>query len=116
VEWAKLGLDDPRAPVLRITRVRHDAAFGTLLEEIVLSLKQFPDLAPDSDVPGIERLAESYGLSLGRARERISFVPVPGEVAQHLGIAVGTSVVKLDRTTETRDGEPVEWRVAYAWK
>ena len=116
VEWAKLDLKDPKAPVLRLARVRQVDAFGILHEEIVLSLRHFPDLTPHDVIPDIVELAERYGLSLGKSSERVSLVPAPGDVAQRLGIASGTGVVKLDRVSETRDGEPVEWRVAYAWK
>jgi DNA-binding GntR family transcriptional regulator len=45
--------------------------------------------------------------------ERISIVPSIREVAQHLGIAAGADVMKLDRIVETADGEPIEWRVAF---
>src|SRR5262245_35611856 len=113
VEWAKLALEDLEAPVLRVTRVRQDDKFGVLLEEIVLSLGQFPGLTQDDAVPDIVELARRFDLSIGRARERISFVQASIDVARRLGIAAGTSVVKLDRIIETTDGEPVEWRVAY---
>jgi len=116
VEWAKLALEDPKAPVVRVTRVRHDERFGVLLEGIVLSLGHFPGLTHGDAVPDIVELAQRFGLSIGRARERISFVQAPRDVARRLGISARTSVVKLDRIIETIDAEPVEWRVAYAWK
>jgi len=116
VEWAKLALEDLKAPVLRMTRIRHDDKLGVLLEEIVLSLGQFPGLTENDAVPDIVELARRFGLSIGRARERISFVQASRDVARRLGIAAGTSIAKLDRIIETTDGEPVEWRVAYAWK
>ena len=116
VEWAKLALEDLQAPVLRMTRVRHHDSFGTLHEEIVLSLAHFPGLTRGDAIPDIVELAPHFGLRIGKATERISFVQAPKDIAGQLGIAAGTSVVKLDRITETTDGEPVEWRVAYAWK
>jgi GntR family transcriptional regulator len=116
VEWAKLALEDLQAPVLRVTQVRHDERFGTLLEQIVLSLAHFPGLIHGDIIPGIAELAQRFGLTIGKATERIDFVQAPRDVARQLGIAAGTSVVKLDRITETTDGAPVEWRVAYAWK
>lgn len=116
MEWAKLALEDLGAPVLRVVRVRQADGFGALYEKIVLSSRHFPDLTTADAIPDIADLAERYGLSLGKASERISFVSVPADVAEHLGIEAGTGVVKLDRITETRNGEPVEWRVAYALK
>jgi GntR family transcriptional regulator len=116
VEWTKLSLKDFKAPVMRVTRIRHGHG-QVALEEVVLPLSHFPELAPDGEVvPDIAELAQRYGLCLGRASERINFIPAPSRVAQHLGIVEGTGIVKLERITETTDGEPVEWRVAYAVK
>jgi DNA-binding GntR family transcriptional regulator len=116
VEGAKLALSDAKAHVLRVSRVRHDWAFGTLFENIVLPLDKFPGLTHGESVPDITSLAHRFGFQIERVTERIRFVEAPGNVAQHLGIAAGTGVVKLDRITETSNGTPIEWRVAYAWK
>jgi GntR family transcriptional regulator len=115
VEWAKLALTSPQARVLRVTRVRYDAPdHPVALEEVVLALDSFPSLTADGgDVPDITELAERYGISLGRASERISMVRSTEEVAGHLGIVAGTAVLKLDRIIETTDGEPIEWRVTF---
>ena len=117
-EWAKLVLSDLQAPVLRVTRLRHDdQARPVALEEVVLPLERLPGLAPNGgDIPDIAELAQRHGLSLGRVTERISIIRATRDVALHLGIAVGTSVIKLDRIIETADGQPVEWRVAFARK
>jgi DNA-binding GntR family transcriptional regulator len=116
VEWAKLALSSPRAPVMRVTRILFDDNDRPIaLEEAVLPLERFPSLSPNGggDIPDIMALAQLYGLALGRATERISIVQATKDVALHLGITVGTDVMKLDRIAETTDGEPVEWRVAY---
>ena len=115
VEWAKLALDPGNARVLRVTRLLYDAPDRAIaLEEVVLALDRFPGLtANGGDVPDIIELAQRYGISLGRASERMSIVRVSNDVAVHLGIATGTDVLKLDRICETVDGEPLEWRVAF---
>jgi DNA-binding GntR family transcriptional regulator len=115
VERTKLALRFSQSRVLRVTRVRFDAADRRhALEKVVLVLDHFSGLAPnDGDVPDIIDLAERYDLSLGRATERISIVPATKDVAVHLGIAVGANVMKLDRIVETAGGEPIEWRIAY---
>ena len=115
-EWAKLVLSNLQAPVLRVTRLRHDdQARSVALEEVVLPLDRFPGLAPNGgDIPDIVELAQRHGLSLGRVTERISIVRATRDVASHLRITAGTDVMKLDRVTETADGRPIEWRVAFA--
>ena len=115
-EWAKLVLSDLKAPVLRVTRLRHDdQARPVALEEVVLPLDRFPGLAPNGGgIPDIVELAQRHGLSLGRVTERISIVRATRDVASHLRITAGTDVMKLDRVTETADGRPIEWRVAFA--
>jgi GntR family transcriptional regulator len=115
VEWAKLALNSPQARVLRVTRIRYDAPGCPIaLEEIVLALDRFPGLTPDGvDIPDISELARRYGLWLGRATERVSVIQATKVMALHLGIAMGSDVLKLERIAETVDGEPLEWRVAF---
>ena len=116
MEWTKLALKDMKSAVIRVTRTRHEQG-QTLLEEVVLPLSVFPGLITDGEVlPDIVDLAQRFGVRLGRASEHISFVPATSGIAQHLGTTAGTSIVKLDRIIETTQGEPVEWRVAYAVK
>jgi GntR family transcriptional regulator len=111
-ECTKLALKAPHARVLRLTRIRYDPPGCPMaIEEVALPLVRFPALTADTS--DITELAQCYGLSLGRASERVSLVPVTKAVGLHLGIAAGTDVMKLDRIVETTDGEPIEWRVAY---
>ena len=116
IEWAKLALGDANTQVLRVVRVRQDTAFGTLVEQIVLPLDKFPGLTDGDTVTDVAELAKRFGLQVASVSERITFVEAPGDVVRLLGIAAGTGVVKLDRITETSDGQPIEWRVTYAWK
>jgi hypothetical protein len=116
IECTKLALRDAETQVLRVSRVRNEKTFGTLFEDVVLPLDKFPGLAAWETVPDVADLAERFDLPIARVAERIRLVEAPGNVAQHLGIAAGTGVVKLDRITETIGGEPIEWRVAYVWK
>jgi DNA-binding GntR family transcriptional regulator len=113
-ELAKLALNNARAEVLRLTRVRQDEYDRRPLayEKIALTLSHFPALARDGDVaPDILELAQRHGVSLGLATERVSIVRATSHVALHLGVAAGTNVLKLDRIIETASGEPIGWRV-----
>ena len=116
LERARLELNDPGAPVLRLARIRYDANDSPLAyEEVVLPLDRFPGLARDDRATSdIFELAQRHGLLFGRARGRISIVRATGDIALHLGIVVGTHVLKLDRVIETTDGRPIEWRVAFS--
>jgi len=115
-EWSKLSLSSLQTPVMRVTRIVFDDNDRPIaLEEAVLPLERFPALSPNGggDIPDIIELAQRHGISLGGAMERISIVRATKVVAQHLGIAAGTDVMKLDRIAATTDGEPIEWRVAF---
>ena len=115
VEWAKLALADLQAPVLRVTRLRHDDQDRPLaLETVVLVLEHFPGLEADGEIiPDVCQLAKRYDLSLLRTAERVAVTPATGDIALHLGIAAGTKVLKLERVVETAAGVPIEWRVSF---
>jgi DNA-binding GntR family transcriptional regulator len=114
-EWARLSLADLQAPVLRVTRMKHDDQHRPLaIEMVVLVLAHFPGLERDGGViADIGELAQRYGFRLSHIRDRLSVVPTPGDIALHLGTTVGTNVLKRDRVTETIDGMPLEWLVAF---
>src|SRR5262245_8405330 len=113
-EWAKLDLNVPNSRVLRVTRIQFESASHPLaVEEIVLALERLPGLSPNGDIPDITELAQSLGLELGRATERVSIVKATKDVAAHLRIAAGCDVMKLDRIVETASGDPIEWRATF---
>ena len=118
MERAKLALNASQTTVLRVTRIRYDDDYLPLAyEKVVLPLDRYPGLDPNGgDIPDIFELSQRHGLALGRATQRVSIIPATRDVALHLGIAEGTDAVKLDRVTETADGVPIEWRVAYTRK
>jgi DNA-binding GntR family transcriptional regulator len=116
LERTRLALNDPRATVLRATRVRHDGGGRPVaLEEVILPQRHFFGLDGNGYATlDIFELAQRQGLKLGRATERVSTIAATAHIAKHLKIAAGTEVLKLDRVTETVDGVPFEWRVTFA--
>jgi DNA-binding GntR family transcriptional regulator len=115
-EWAKLDLDPPNSHVLRLTRVRHGAPYHSpvALEEVVLALDRFPGLLPNGHaIPDVIELAQRHNLTLGRATERVRVMQATKAISLHLGVAMGSDVLRLERIAETADGEPVEWRVTF---
>jgi DNA-binding GntR family transcriptional regulator len=116
IEWARLDLKDLPAPVLRATLVRYDDGGSAVkVEYVVLPLDRFPGLVANTgDLFDIVDLARRHGLSLGGASERIRIVAASGDIARTLRVAPGTSVLKRDRVTDSAEGEPLEWRIAYS--
>lgn len=100
--------------VMRVARVRYLKKRPVSFEMIVLPLSRFPGIGRNNEVaPGIAELANQHDLPLGVARERVSVGRVGKLVAGHLHVREGTRLLKLDRTTSTADGTPIEWRVSF---
>ena len=108
-----LAIDDLRPLVIRIKRLRYDADDRLLsYEEVVLPSARMPH---DGDVSlDITDLARQRGLTLGRATELVLIISADPVIAANLGVAVGSTVMKLDRIATTADGLPIEWRVSYS--
>jgi GntR family transcriptional regulator len=101
--------------VIRITRVRYLDKDRVSFEVIVLPLSRFPGMGRNELIASdIAELAEQFGLALGLARERVSTVRAGKAVAGHLHVGEGIRLLKLDRTTSTTDGTPIEWRISFA--
>jgi len=112
-ECLRLGLQ-AGVGVVRLRRLRRVGAHDVLVEDATLPAALFPDLHSRAAIcDDISLLAQEYGILLGRAEERISIDVAAGALAETLGVAAGTRVMKLDRVIFTLDGTPVEWRVAY---
>lgn len=57
--------------------------------------------------------AAECGALLGTGAETVEIAEVAAMIAEHLGIAAGAPVLKVDRIIRSRDDIPLEWRVAY---
>jgi GntR family transcriptional regulator len=104
-ERARLGLF-PGEMVYRVDRIRGQGE-QLLVENIRLATALFPNL--QKPVPSISDLADTYGLQLGEALERVCAVPASADIAKALGVAEGALVLTLDRVVHLRDGRPAEW-------
>jgi GntR family transcriptional regulator len=112
VEQQRLQLEAGEQ-VIRIRRVQMNPRRAYMHEEISLPERYFPGLAERREVPQrIADLAQEFGLVLGRGIESVSVASATEAVAESLGVAKGTPVLKLDRVVFAIDGRPVEWRVA----
>jgi DNA-binding GntR family transcriptional regulator len=109
-ERARLNLF-PGEMVYRVDRIR-DQGEHRLVENIRLPAGLFPSL--QSPLPRISDLADTYGLELGEALERVCAVPASASVAEALGVRERTLLLMSDRVVHLRDGSPAEWRITYS--
>src|SRR5262245_38622730 len=92
-ERGRLGLF-PGEMVYRVDRIRRHGE-QLLVEDLRLPAALFPSLR--APVPLISDLADTYGLQLGEAVERVCTLSASADIAKTLGVAEGTLVVMLDR-------------------
>jgi GntR family transcriptional regulator len=104
----------PRAPVVRIERLRSVGDRGKLLESIVVPSMLFPDLhAFRGELPNTlyDLYQRSYGKTVRRATEllRATMLDDPDQ-AVLLGLPTGAPVLEIDRVAYTFEDVPLEWR------
>jgi GntR family transcriptional regulator len=104
----------PGDDVIRITRVRSLEDRPAIFERIVLPAALFPDLDAKRDLPNTlyTLFARDYGITVGRAEERLSAVKAGAEAARHLELDRDAPLLAIDRTAHALDGRPVEWRIS----
>lgn len=109
----RLGLVAEDAPVVRIARVRSLNGAPRVVEDITLPASLVPDLEARV-VPNnlYELYAVDYGVTIGRATERLKAVAADVRHAAQLGVAVGAPLLSVDRLATTIDGRRAEWRVS----
>lgn len=101
-----------RSGVWRIERMRRLAGGAPLVERIVLPAARFPGLDRLPAIPNNLYLlyATRFGITVGRAVERLKAVAATAEEAAALGCPVGAPLLAIDRTAFALDGTPAEWR------
>ena len=108
----------PQEEVIRIARVRTLAGRPAIFERIVLPAALFPGLDERALPNTLYTLyARDYGITIGRAEERLTAVAAGAEPARHLGLARDAPLLAIDRIARALDatpasGRPVEWRVS----
>lgn len=112
-ERARLELR-AQEPVIRIRRIRSADQKPLILEDVAMPASRFPGLEQQPQVPqSMSVLAQSYGLLLGAAEEKISIARATPEIADALSIAPDTPMLLLDRVIHLMDATPIQWRVAH---
>ncbi len=112
-EAARLQLET-EAPVIRITRIRSIAGKPVIYERLTLPHQTFPGLNDGRELPNTlyTLFARDYGITVGKAVEKLRAVPAGAEVARHLGLERGDPLLEIDRVALALDGQPVEWRIS----
>lgn len=110
-EASKLGLAaDDR--ITEIVRVRRMAGDPVVLEEIILSCVDFPNITQHQPLPNtLYTLYQSrYGFSVLKAKESIKAVAATAEDEDLLGVAPGAALLQIERLAYSIDGRPIELR------
>ena len=111
-ELTRLGLFAGEM-IYRISRVRlQDNQLRA--EDVRLPCALFPGLLHKNIFADISTLAQTYGLALGEAVERISLEAAPPAIAKALHIPEDTKVLTILRVVHLKDGRPAQWRASYS--
>jgi GntR family transcriptional regulator len=102
-----------RDPVLQIDRVRFLQGEACVLERICLPAKLFPRMEL-RELPNnlYELYAAEYGVTIGRASEKLKAVAAIERDAAALGVAPGSPLLRIDRLAYDLDARPMEWRMS----
>ena len=102
-----------RDPVLQIDRVRSLQGEACVLERIFLPAKLFPRMETRVLPNNLYELyASAYGVTIGRANEKLKAVAATERESEALGVADGTPLLRVDRLAYDLDSRPVEWRIS----
>ncbi|HEY8383214.1 MAG TPA: GntR family transcriptional regulator [Microvirga sp.] len=109
---ATLGLK-PKDQILSFDRVRSLDGQPCIFEHICLPGSLFPGLA-EREIPNnlYELYATEFGVTIGRASEKLKAVAATPDVAAALATSEGMPLLRVDRKAFALDGRLVEWRVS----
>jgi len=112
-ERMRLELEAGRE-VVRITRVRGHRGRPFDHEQIVVPQALFPGLADASEIPNTlyDHFQQVYGVTATGGEERLDTIAAESREAGWLEVAVGTPLLRLDRTMFSFDEKPIEWRLS----
>ncbi|HTV66919.1 MAG TPA: GntR family transcriptional regulator [Rhizobiaceae bacterium] len=100
--------------VIRLERVRTIDEKPMIVETISLSLKRFAGFEDLETVPNnVYRLySERWGITIGRAGERLKAIAASKADARELGCPQGTPLLEINRVAYDLEGHPVELRLS----
>lgn len=101
------------AEVVRIRRLRHLAGAPVIVEDIAVPEAMFSGLAgiePPNNLYGL--YAGRFGVTIGRAQERLKAIALDADDAATLAVATGTPALEIDRVAIALDDRHAEWRLS----
>lgn len=101
------------ARVVRIRRLRRLSGAPVIVEDIVVPEAMVDGLTgmePPNNLYGL--YAGRFGVTIGRAQERLKAVALPAEDAALLGVPAGTPALEIDRLAIALDDRRAEWRLS----
>jgi len=102
------------APVVHVQRLLEFDGAPVVFDDIWLAGELFSTLTLEQMQTwkhSLYRLFESqFGVCMVRAEEHLRAVPAIAETAHHLGVAVGTPLLSVERVAYTYGDKAVEWR------
>lgn len=112
-ERSRLALE-AGAEVVRISRVRGHRGRPFDHEQIVVPLALFPGLADASEIPNTlyDHFQQVYGVTATGGEEKLDTIAAGEREAGWLDVALGTPLLRLDRTMFSFDEKPIEWRLS----
>jgi len=110
---ASLGIA-PGAPVWRLERTRSFKGVPMIVETITLPEARFRDFDRVADIPNnVYRLySDRWGITIGRASERLKAVAASAADAKELGSITGSPLLEISRVAFDLENRPVELRLS----
>ena len=102
------------AETWRIDRMRSLEGRPTIAEHITLPAERFPGLDAAQSIPNnVYRLySDRWGITIGRASERLKAVPASAADARQLGCPTGSPLLEIARVAFDLENRPVELRLS----
>jgi GntR family transcriptional regulator len=113
-EAARLGLRRGDE-LIRVERLREHEDQFFMTEVCFLPARFFTRMPDDFGSYRLSALAQLNAILVGRADERVEISPADAQMAQDLGVAVGTPLLKLDRVIFSDHEDALEWRIAHCF-
>lgn len=112
-EAAQVLVLKPRAAVLQLDRIRSIGGEPCIRERIHLPAALFPGLEK-RELPNnlYELYAAEFGVTIGRASEKLKAVAAGDSESTALDLAPGSPLLRIDRLAYALDGRLVEWRIS----